>query len=356
MSTLFSGEKPILTNNKINHYDEEVDLIDLIGYLWQWRFWIAAGSLLGAGLGTGWIYYKQNISPLHGTNSTHWILTYPIQERPGNVPVEVSSAVHMAYINSIPGAIEFYKALNAELKDSRFAIEEWVSRQGAGSGLIDSIEANGSDLIVEINDTGLLAEAEIREAFSKGFSVSIDSFNKSFGIPGENLRKEDFTAQLKLADLKLKALQIFTTKNRFSKETQNVVLEAASKSLSESSSISAFAMLITQSSEELDEKIQLMADFRQQINQIEGIKSREKAILKEAGTESLFVLNRVKPLKSAIPVVGKVDKNKTSGLYQKVWFGFGIGALTGLTLTILGIMTAAFLRENHDRLRSILRR
>lgn len=345
-------ERPITDSIRSRDFDE-IDLIDVIGFLWKSRLIILVGVLFGMICGGGyWMNKKASNSGL------------PILPQLWNVRLtmigqsESQLALSTQYINillkSQDGSRIFYRTL-VEKTGKTFPADEWAVKQSSGNGLVGVLEKRGDGISVEFqNIDGLWTEDEIKRGLPVAFNQVISEFNRSFMNDKYSLINDILDLQLKMNELKIKALRMFDSYAAISPQMQKTVVESLMKDFTNSGNPNSLAFLLSALPKDDAQKSSILSEYKQIYLVHQMLLSREKVIASRFGMESLVFVSEF-PNDVDVKVETKAVSAPVKLFRQSVFVTVGLGAFLGAVIGLVVALNVAFWRKNYARLKMVLK-
>jgi hypothetical protein len=336
--------------------EQELDLVDLIGFIWRSRVWLLCGLIIGAGLMGAGFYLRTNdlTGPTKLELGTKWMVRYPLEtsssEPPRAPPLALSN-----YLKTTAAAKEFYENLNRKLGSQRFPVTEWATRQIEGNAIVVSVDLLKSDLVVEVDSAAALSDREIRDALGYSLNKSIENYNMQFGSPAEQLRKRAQEALLELGEKKLKAIQLFDKYNRFSVDLHRTLLVGFTKDLTERNSLDVMALLLSNVPQTEPDKLSLLREYQQAIKKLETIREAENVLVIKSGVKDILP---IASLGTEIDVQAAEPSQlnaESQPLLKRPSVGAVLGGFIGVSIALTLRILFSFLSVHRERLRKIIR-
>ncbi|MDQ3233012.1 MAG: hypothetical protein M3Q07_14430 [Pseudobdellovibrionaceae bacterium] len=340
--------------DSIRHRDfGEIDLIDVIGFLWKSRFFILAGVLCGMLIGGGyWMNKKVSNSEL------------PLLPQLWNVRLTMSGqnesqlALSTQYVNlllkSREGAKIFYRTL-VEKTGKNFPADEWAAKQSSGHGLVGVLENRGDSIFVEFQNTdGVWTEDEIKRGLPIAFNQVISEYNRAFMDDKDSLINDILDLQLKMNELKIKALRMFDSYAAISPQMQKTVVEGLMKDFTNSGNPNSLAFLLSAVPNDDAQKSSILSEYKKIYLTHQMLLSREKAIASRFGLESLAFVSEF-PSDVDIKAEAKAVSTPVKLFRQSIFVMLGLGAILGAVIGLVVALNILFWRKNYARLKVVLK-
>lgn len=331
--------------------DDELNLLDVLRFIWKWRTIILSSSIVGSLLGYGSIYYRIKTQKA-STNNLIWTAVYSLESNGDKENLLGAPAILDQFLKTNAGARIFVGALNKQLDSPRINADVWSAKQEGGSGLLSSIEVINQTLVVEFNPSGQVNETEIKNLLGKSINLTIDEFNARYGRPSEQLRIEEFNIQIEIAKLKNRIIAEAYGQEEPKKDYESKFLNTPSAEGKNSiKSDQFFAMLLSKLSEDSPKKDDLIKRYVNLVVYIESLQTRYRNLLRASGVDTLFPLSKVQNLLGITSREGPTKVSDSRPLLSKPWLGLIMGGLAGFTIGILVVTIFSLLKKQLRRMR-----
>jgi hypothetical protein len=336
-------------NPRVNH---EMDLIEIVGFLWHSRFFVFGGAVLGVlGAASIWVANRSQEDLSAGTNI---IWNAKLAAANGNdadlltIPAQLSS-----FLKTRMGSSAFYEGLAKTIKLDENTLNDLSTKQQTGDGLVKSLGIDNSQLSINIESNGILAEEEVRKALPLALNTTIDIFNNNLASMHGNLLEEGLEIQLKMSEIKIKSFQLFDRYVEFSPPVEKTIVESMIKELANNSSPDAITFLLAAVPNSAIQKSHLVAEYKKLHQANEALISQSKALAKSIGVEYVTPLATLGPV-SELTTVSSSALRFSNSLWPKLPVLLILGSLLGgLVGTFLALLRS-FWKNNRQRLKAVL--
>lgn len=279
---------PVASPSAYQDHDE-IDLVDIIGFFWRSRALVAT-SIVGGVLIAGATWFIKGRSddalPLRPTGPAVWSARIGAENGDdaglAAVPQQLTS-----FIKTTAGARAFYESLAQAADRPKLKTEDLVSKQVAGQGMLKSLEIRGAEMVVTLEDTGIIKGPEMKVVLPVALNQTVAAFNKNFADVQASLMVESLNAQLKLGETKLKALQLFDRYAGLSAPLKATVVEGLMQELAVTTRPDTILFFLAAIPDTDQQKKEILTEYRKQFVAYEALQNQARTLAKSLGLESI---------------------------------------------------------------------
>ncbi len=356
MTTADQMSQPVLTRDHAvgsgSEYADEIDLIDIIGFIWRWRKTILSCTLAGTALGGSiWAIKHRRVGAPDAVAGQWTAVVNPATEG-FQTTLMVSNLT--TFLKTDAGAQALFEnpsIIGATLDESQQ--RRLASQQQAGSGALRSLEVKGSQLLVSLDCAAGCEADALAASIPAALNRAIAAFNLKYAEPYEKAQEEVALRQLELGSIKTQALKLYGKHAGLGKEYSQFIITGLGAALAsdKTGDVVTFLLGPVPSTEPLrrkliDEQSQAQIAFTAAQDQLKLVKTA-------SGVETLTLLPMLSTsieLKQAssspLPVSGKGLNN----VFVAVVLGTILGGMAGIFIAAI----RAFFRSNKSRLQAVL--
>lgn len=328
---------------------DDVDLIDMIAFLWRSKTAIVGGILSGVALaGVIWTIAHLGNRPVEKAGD--WTASF--QANKGEEPRMASLTLNLnSYLKTQSGAQSFYEAIDPEKKNS-VDQAEWAVKQINGQGMIKAVEFNGSAMTVALQNLGSQPIEDFKQSFPLALNAAIRSFNKNIADINNRLNQDQLNAQMQLANTKLKILKLFNKYSNPSSALQKQVVEGVVKDISNTAKPEPLIFLLATVPDSDTEKATLLREFQKISLELERLDAMRRNLSRSLGVDDLVPLTELSKPSTFAPVTNKANVGVKifERLPNTLIFGAAMGAILGTLYAVVSL----FWRHNRRRFQTLI--
>lgn len=333
-------------------YNDEIDLIDIIGFVWRWRKSIIGSALAGMALGAGiWAFKHQSVGAPAAVGGQWTAMVTPATDGFQNALI-VSNLT--TFLKTDVGARPLFEnpsILGAELNEAQ--IQRLTSQQQSGGGVLKAIETHGNQLAVTLDCAAGCNSEQMAKAVPAAINRTIAAFNLKFADPYEKAQEEISRRQLDLGLVKTQALRLFSRYGGLSRDFNQYVVTGLGGILAtdKTGDVVMFLLGPVPETEPLRKKL-IETQSKAQVAYV-AAQDQVKLIKTASGVETLMHLPSLgetaelrQAQASALPTTGKGLNN----IFVAIILGGLLGGMGGIFLAAI----RAFFATNAARLRAVI--
>jgi hypothetical protein len=333
-------------------YNDEIDLIDIIGFVWRWRKSIIGSALAGMALGAGiWAFKHQSVGAPAAVGGQWTAVVTPATDDFQNGIIVANLTTFLKTEVGARTLFENPSILGAELNEPQ--IQRLTSQQQSGSGVLQAIETHGNQLAVTLDCAAGCNSELMAKAVPAAINRTIAAFNLTFVDPYEKAQEEISRRQLDLALVKTQALRLFSRYGGLSRDFNQYVVTGLGGILAtdKTGDVVMFLLGPVPGNEPMRKKL-IETQAQAQVAYT-AAEDRLKVIKAAAGVETLTQLPTLpgtaelhKAPTAALPSSGKGLNN----IVVAIILGGLLGGMGGIFLAAI----RAFFATNAARLRAVI--
>jgi hypothetical protein len=333
---------------------KELDLIDLIAFLWGSRLELILALGLGAISGFfGWIWLN---TVNRNQPFQHKFWTASIHDVFPKFTAEEASQKLSNFLKTQQGAKSLYQGINSVAQFEPLPTEVWIQKQVLGEGIVEGVRVGKGDVIVTLRIPDKWSKSELDLRVMYGLNSAIREFNSTEQKEFDELFQEEFSVKSRLSRLKLKVIQLYDRHSTLTANAKAAVISNVVDSLPQSLTADSVIFLLSDVPDHVVDKKALIRDFGEYRRKIELLQRRMKNegydLLTATGYLPLVELNS--PLKSAA-IARTIANNSLSELKGNLPFFLIVGAIAGFVLGILVWLSKSYWKKNSGRIRMIFK-
>jgi hypothetical protein len=356
MTTVDETTKPALTVDRAGNYDgeyaDEIDLIDIIGFVWRWRKTIVAFTLGGLAIGGGiWAVKHRPIGAPDAVAGQWTAVVSPAGEGFQNALLATNLSTFLKTEVGAQSLFDNPSVLGAELNDGES--RRLASQQQAGSGAIRGIEVRGSQLAVSLDCAAGCEAAQLPVAVPAALNRAIAAFNMKYAEPFEKAQEEIAMRQLEIGSIKSAALRLYVKSSGLTKEYSQYVITGLGSFLANDKTGDVITFLLgpVPESEPL-RKTLLEQQARAQVAYVAS-QDQLKLVKAASGVETLAklpLLNTTAELKQTSTTPASVSGKGLNNVFVALVLGTILGGMAGIFVAAI----RAFFAANAARLKAVV--
>jgi hypothetical protein len=327
---------------------DEMDLVNIVGFVWKWKRWIAAGAtsglLLAAAL-VAFVHLDSSADP----QFVHWSATASFPKNLTQSEIDSASIALGNFIeNSIGNAAVVQSLVEASSQASNLS-GDWLSCFGSEHCLLQKISMNGTTVVIVANHPKNLKEEEVQRHLLIVLKKFVSKYNEQYANKQGTRDRELSKVQSRIAQLRNKGLELFAQHSMLSSDSKNSIMGAVTSQLLGEKTSDVFTFLLGSVPDSNPQKILLTAEYEKLQATRETLIQKTKAVAKALGVEKIVHLpefagiNNFQLLPSERTGLSNVVATKPLPI---IVLGLLIGGFFG-TLLAFGF---AFWKRNCDRI------
>ncbi|MBM4253245.1 MAG: hypothetical protein FJ146_14845 [Deltaproteobacteria bacterium] len=356
MTTADQTGQPVLTAERTlgagSDYADEIDLIDIIGFMWRWRKTIVSCTLTGLALGGGIWAVKHR--PVGAPDAVAGQWTAVVSPATEGFQTALIATNLTAFLKTEAGAQALFEnpsIIGATLNEGQQ--KRLASQQQSGSGALRGIEVKGTQLLISLDCSAGCEAAALEKSVPIALNRAIAAFNLKYAEPYEKAQEEVALRQLELGSIKTQALKLYNKHSGLGRDYSEFVITGLGAALAtdKTGDVVTFLLGPVPATEPL--RIKLINQQSEAQVAYAAAQEQLKLVKTGSGVETLTrlpLLSTGSELKQAsalpLPVSGKGLNN----VFVAVVLGTILGGMAGIFVAAI----RAFFRSNAARLRSVL--
>jgi hypothetical protein len=338
-----------LGNEKHNPQDDEIDLLDVIGFFWRFRRIIVSGVVLGfLGSVALWVA-KQPAKSTVSANIVWWAQLSPDENGAGlaSAPQQLKNFLRTPY-----GARAFYKGFARGVKNKSLPIEDWAIKQQGDGGLVKDIESTGRTLSIVVESAGYLTEEEIRQALPIAINSAVAAFNDKFAEVQAKITEDNLELQMQMGAIKIKALQLFDLNLNISAASEKTITEAIVRELTRNSGPDTITFLLSAIPDDNVLKRELLSEYKKQFQANEALQAQLRVLTKTLGVESVVPLTTFGTVTELVQ--GQTMENTAPAPHlQPLLMMIVLGVIIGGFISSIMALALSFWKRNREQLQKL---
>jgi hypothetical protein len=337
----FSPQAPPILSNR-----DELDLVNIVGFIWKCKSWIAAGSLTGLVMAGALVAFGKLNSSVD-SDSISWTAKISFPQDLPQSEFDLASLTLSKFIESPAG--------KATLLQSFAEAGGGLNRLPCLVGdncFLQSIRESGSSVAIFVNQPKALNEDEVRKHLLLVLNKLVRKFNAEYANP-QFMRKQELLAiQNRLAQLRNRGIELFAQFSALSRDTKNSVLSAVSRQLMEEKSSDTFAFLLGSVPDSDPQKAVLITEYNRLQAASEILVQKMKNLSTAFGVNSIVAIPELTEIQS-VQVLPSQGSGFGRAVATKPLSIIVLGFMVGTVLGTLVALCLSFWSRNRDRIRRI---
>jgi hypothetical protein len=346
MTSLIEDDKSPLVP-LLSYKRDELDLVNIVGFLWKWKSWIASGSLFGLVVASSIVALGKLNSGI-GSDSIRWTAKVSFPQNLSQAEHDTASLTLTHFIANPAG--------NAALLQSFSEAGDELAHLSCFVGdncLLQSAQESGASIAIFVNQPKALKEDEVRKQLLMVLNSLVGKFNAEYASPQLIRKNELLVIQNRIAHLRNRGLELFAKFSVLSSDSKNSILSAIPTQLVGEKSADMFTFLLGNVPDSNAEKAALIAEYDRLQSARDILAQKIRAVSKSLGLEIIAPLPKLSEIHSVqvlSPQSSSSDRVFANRTLAIIIFGFLAGTMLG-TLVAFGL---SFWNRNRDRIRQIV--
>ncbi len=356
MTTADQSSQPVLSRESAlatgSDYADEIDLIDIIGFMWRWRKTIVTCTLSGMALGGAiWAVKHRPVGAPDAVAGQWTAVLTPANE---GFQATLIATNLTNFLKTEPGAQALFEnpsIIGATLSDSQQ--KRLASQQQSGSGALRSIDVLGTQLVVNLDCSAGCEAGALEVSVPTALNRAITAFNLKYAEPYEKAQEEVALRQLELGSIKTQALKLYNRHSGLSRDYSEFIVTGLGAALAadKTGDLVTFLLGPVPPTEPLRRKL----IDQQSEAQVAFVAAQDQLKLVKTGSgvetlTKLSLLSNSAQLKQASSVPLPVSGKGLNNVLVAVVLGTILGGMAGVFVAAI----RAFFRSNAVRLKAVL--
>lgn len=334
---------------------DEVDLIDIVAFFWRFRALIGVMIVFGVFSATALWFVKRPPASAQQRAAGYWTahLSSLQDDQLGIAALPEVVGTLNSFLKTPAGAHAFYEGV-MRTYGRDLPIKEWIAQDTSGHGMLKNLEVNASSVILTFRNRGLWTEDEMLEIIPAGINNAIQSFNKSFAEAQSGLFENIVDVQLKMASVKMRALQLFDQYGSLSSSTQGAVQRKLVEQLVNSNKPEVIIFMLAGIPDTIPQKKEVIFEYRKHYFAHEALEKQSRSLAKKLGVDSIFPLPHLGSV-TELNSLGDLSASDRSDLLKSLPVFLAIGLVLGGVAGVVLALIYNFWASNRQRIHEALR-
>jgi hypothetical protein len=326
--------------------EREIDIIDMIAFVWRYRLSLILSTCLGLGASTAYFIWANSTSVPGAASSFHVAKIFVTDVVDGKL-----AASYLNYVSKTPdGAQAALAGVKSQFQLSEKETSELLAAQQQGNGLLSNFEGQESEVSFRFYSKEDWRDSQIQLALQSSLQGLTDVFNSNFADSTNDKISKVTKYRMEQARLFLEATILSEKYSQLSKPLRNDLVQSVMREYMVSRTADSVVFLLAEVPDSIERKNEILLLYTDLINKIEGVLARNRNAAKVLNVE------RILPIKLSNDGSLQVTLQKASLAQapaisnKKLMLLLALGAVLGGFCGLLGCIFYSFWKANYQRI------